>query len=270
MKRIVIIIILIFNLFFIYADINNPPTIPDNIYGTIMINNESAEIGTLIIAKINNSIVGDYNIIETGQFGSETINNRFLISGYFLDIDKEINFFLIVDNNEILGETNPETITFLSGENQNFDLFFNYILDENTIPDNNTSDDLNIIIEDNNVIVPPLPPSNPTPNVGGGSGSGGSGTTNLTNIDTNINSNLNAYNNTIDNNSDTNTDLNLNYPYSKAEDSLNFPKPKKEKSITNIFKTEENNKFNYNYIFLFILLLLVISIIYIIYKRRKT
>jgi hypothetical protein len=99
----------------------------------------------------------------------------------------------------------------------------------------------------------------------------GNGNNNISNLEnTTTVSDSNIDNNIIDNNFETNTeDINLNYPYSKAEDTLNFPKIKKDKSNQNIFKTEEKNKLNYKNIFFLIIIIGIIVVIYILYTRRN-
>ncbi|MFA5746230.1 MAG: hypothetical protein WCX82_00140 [archaeon] len=278
MKKILLImlmsIIFFSNLICVYSDSNNPPVLPDNIYGTIRINEHPADINTQIIAKINNVIVGDYTINQTGQFGNNTsIENRFLIAGYFLDIGEPTEFYLIKEDQEILGVTIPEIIIFESGETKKVILNFNF--EEMIVPPESPPiiDDEN---ETNDIIID-------HPISGGGNGGSGGGSSSNNNPAPQITKDLNDISNLYINNSSNldinNTDdgkinLDSNLPHTNWWPKfLKFPKFGEDKNLENQgnTNTDFNLKTTYlKYLLLIIILitLIILVIIYIKYKRR--
>jgi hypothetical protein len=136
MKKITFIFILI-NLALVFANSNNPPMLPDNIYGTANINFEPMPVNTIIFAEINENIVGTITTIELGNYGAETnIENKFLISGYTFDIGENIEFYIEIDQNKIYAITEPEIVIFEGGNNKEIMLNFNYEEIQNPSTDN--------------------------------------------------------------------------------------------------------------------------------------
>lgn len=128
---------LLINVFsLIYAEEYFPPSLPDNIYGNILINENPGEIGSMVVAKINDVIVNTYRTTELGKYGSQEINNRFLIFDNLINVDKKVTFFLLIDDIEIIGNTIPEEIYYLGGNTQNIDLNFTVLFDNNNQAEN--------------------------------------------------------------------------------------------------------------------------------------
>lgn len=253
MKKIAILLFLIFNIVFVLANSTNPPALPYNVYGEIFINSVPAPINTIINVEINNNIVGTHSTIEEGKYGNNVeTNNRFLISGYFLDVGEVLTFYILKDGTKILATTAPQNPTFESGETKEIRLNFNY-----------EEESIDPPIETPTIISQPS---------GGSSGGGGSSNSIAPIVTTPIlaNSDLNE---TIENN--TNLDQNdpeiniikkdINLLDDKAYTGFLFKKnknPNPEKTTT----TQNNNL---NYLFIGFGIIIIIVMIYIFKIKKK-
>lgn len=253
MKKIIFIFILI-NLALVFANSDNPPMLPDNIYGTANINLNPVPINTEIFAEINETVVGSITTIKLGNYGTETnIENRFLISGYTFDMGEKIIFYIEVDQNKIYAITEPEVVVFEGGSNKEVALNFNY---EITNPPVTPPEE------------PPItPPSNPPSNSGGGSSSSGTinNTTGQTEpeIEENIDPESTEFN-------DVNQNINLNPPHSPADGNLTFLTEKSKNIDENInINTVEKLKNNDSYLIYIIIGIITTIIIIITIKKIK-
>jgi len=264
MKKIAILLFLIFNVLFVFANSTNPPALPDNVYGEIFINSVPAPINTIINVEINNNIVGTHSTIEEGKYGNNIeTSNRFLISGYFLDVGEVLTFYILKDGTKILATTTPQNPTFESGETKEIRLNFNY--------------EEEIIIDPPLIDPPVIDPPIETPTIisqpsGGSSGGGGSSNSIAPIVTTPIliNSDLNE---TIENNTNldqNNSEINIikkdiNLPDDKAYTGFLFKKnknPNPEKTTT----TQNNNL---NYLVLGFGIIIIIVMIYIFKIKKK-
>lgn len=295
MKKILVVcfIVLLLNNPVFADDLEEPPELPDNIYGDIYVNDELAEIDTVVYAKVgtsNNSI--EYVITKTGKFGDpEDPNKRFLVFGTILDVGEVICFY-ILDNfqNKITAQTTPETIHYQGGENKRVILNFT-IEDTNTIAEITDNDTNTTETTDNNL-------GTTTSSTGGSSGGGSSsdnsggngGSTNTTsnkenntdqnqvNIETTDNEiiEIEANNTTYEIEEKTTTSNNNNYNYEEKEDT-NISENNQEETENNVLsnqydKDNSAKKSNFNIIaivFIFIVLLVLGAIFAIIKKNKK-
>jgi len=278
MKKIFLIcfIILFLNNLIFADNLGEPPELPDNIYGEIYINNEFAEIDTILYAKVGTNSSTEYIITESGKFGDLTdIEKRLLVFGTILDVGEEIYFYIFDDSqNQILAQTIPEMI-YDGGENKSAILNFTI---ENITDDTNTTidDDTNVTDDDDHEVITP-------PSSGGNTGgSGGGGFTNIITPENNTDNNYIDQNQIIeesidieiiDKNIATNDDLekkdtniSKNYLNETKYTVLSDPIKKTHNSIKNNFNSQSIlNKS----LVIIILLLFLLGITFLIKKNKK-
>ena len=100
------------------AGVNAIPPLPYEFYGTITINDTPAPAGTVIIAKINETDVGNISVDKPGFYGnSGTFDRRLVVNGNEEQIGEYITFW-------IGDEQAAEKVKLFAGESQELNLTF--------------------------------------------------------------------------------------------------------------------------------------------------
>jgi hypothetical protein len=125
-KVYIIFFLIVFQLSFLYATDQDPPALPDNIYGQIFIDDSPADVNAKIVAKINDDLVKTYYTTQQGLFGSSNDPNKyFLVSAFTSDIGEEISFYYEYDDFlQFLATTDPEIVYYNSGVLKEVNLYF--------------------------------------------------------------------------------------------------------------------------------------------------
>lgn len=94
------------------------PPLPYEFYGTAIVNGTPVESGTVIIAKINGTEVGNISIIKTGLYGGPaTFDRRLVVNGDEKQIGEYITFWI--------GDLqSAEKVKLFAGESQQLNLTF--------------------------------------------------------------------------------------------------------------------------------------------------
>jgi len=122
----------LFFLFFVRAEV---PAFPCSFYGGLIVNGESAKIGSEIIAKIDGIERGRIIINKVGEYGGvEGSEPKLMISGSSSDNGKDVEFYV---NNVKLDQTG----IWESGEVINLDLTGNVGTQDNGGNDDEDEDD---------------------------------------------------------------------------------------------------------------------------------
>lgn len=94
------------------------PPLPYEFYGNVTVNNSPVENGTLIIAKINGTEVGNITTTAPGLYGgSGTFDRRLVVNGNEKQIGEYITFW-IGENQSV------QKVKLYAGESQRLDLTF--------------------------------------------------------------------------------------------------------------------------------------------------
>ena len=96
------------------------PLLPDEFRGSVTINGNSAPVGTVLTAYINDEVRGTVTTTEEGIYGGlELDDRRLIVTGYDGEVGVTITF-------TVAGYTATETATFTPGETQRLDLSATY------------------------------------------------------------------------------------------------------------------------------------------------
>jgi hypothetical protein len=95
------------------------PPLPYEFYGTVTVNDTPATVGSVIIAKINETEVGNISVTKPGFYGSSgTFDRRLVVNGDEKQIGEYITFWI--------GDTQAaEKVKLYAGESQELNLTFN-------------------------------------------------------------------------------------------------------------------------------------------------
>ncbi|MDD1724592.1 MAG: hypothetical protein LUQ07_05640 [Methanospirillum sp.] len=100
------------------AGVNAIPPLPYEFYGNATVNNSPVETGTVIIAKINGTEVGNITTTSPGSYGgSGTFDRRLVVNGDEKQIGEYITFW-IGENQSV------QKVKLYAGESQHLDLTF--------------------------------------------------------------------------------------------------------------------------------------------------
>lgn len=102
-----------------------PPSLPARYYGDITVNNDPAEIGTVIIAKINEDERGRFTTTSSGKYGNEEPSNpdQFNVTGdEYTETDAIVTFYIMFYGSEIPAE--ETAVTWKAGDVKEMDLTF--------------------------------------------------------------------------------------------------------------------------------------------------
>lgn len=92
-----------------FAELVEPPPLPDAYYGTVKLNGEDAPVGSTIVAKIGDKVVGSITVKVAGKYGEEgALGQKLLVQGTSKDLGKTVTF-------EINGVKCDQTVIYKSG-----------------------------------------------------------------------------------------------------------------------------------------------------------